>query len=174
MPLIIPAVVILGIVAALVLVGPDAFSAESEAVVNAVGGLALAPPLQTSPVPAGTRISQGFSDTHHALDFAVPQGTPLLGCADGIVITANRNPSGDSGNFVIIRGLGPWSQIAWGYAHLSVVDVNVGDIVKANDVIGLSGNTGLSTGPHCHFTVLNSDLHFLDPRPFLLLTETST
>jgi murein DD-endopeptidase MepM/ murein hydrolase activator NlpD len=57
---------------------------------------------------------------------------------------------------------------------LSLPQVEVGDELQPDDDVGLSGNTGESTGPHLHFAVLNTSFNFVDPRPFLLSSEGST
>jgi murein DD-endopeptidase MepM/ murein hydrolase activator NlpD len=130
--------------------------------------VAVAPPFLASPVPAGTRVSQGFTNSHSAIDFAVPVGTDLKACADAVVEQVNStNPGAEAGLFVIVRGRGVWEQIAWSYSHLTRIDVAVGDELSADDVIGASGDTGDSTGPHLHFAVLTSRFNFVDPRPFL-------
>lgn len=140
---------------------------ELQTAADAAGGLALAPPFLSSPVPAGARVSQGFSPSHHAIDFAVPVGTDLRACADAVVAQVNLNPADESGIFVILRGRGAWSQLAWSYSHMTRVDVAVGDELTADDVIGASGDTGFSTGPHLHFAVMTTAFHQIDPRPFL-------
>lgn len=54
-------------------------------------------------------------------------------------------------------------------AHLSQpTDKNVGDVIEANEVMALSGNTGASTGPHVHYVMRGADGKSIDPLPFLL------
>jgi murein DD-endopeptidase MepM/ murein hydrolase activator NlpD len=86
---------------------------------------------------------------HHALDIGVPLGTPIHAAADGKVVKVGNDADG-YGNYVIILHAGG---IATLYAHQSDPKVHEGDVVKAGDVIGLSGSTGNSTGPHLHFEV---------------------
>ena len=84
---------------------------------------------------------------HNGLDIAVPEGTPVKASADGWVREAMHNDA--LGNYVkIMHG---WGHTV--YAHLSKLHVRHGQRVKAGDVIGLSGNTGNSTGPHLHLGV---------------------
>lgn len=97
-------------------------------------------------------ISQGYgeqdtSDFHTGIDYACPIGTPILASADGTVRFAGQDTTG-YGVCVIIQHA---SDRATLYAHLSAYAVRVTQSVKQGDVIGYSGNTGNSTGPHLHF-----------------------
>ena len=91
---------------------------------------------------------------HEGLDFHVQIGDSVLACLDGIVVWANdqRRSGGDSlyGNHIIIEHEDGW--ITW-YAHLDSMLSVVGDVVMRGQMIGFSGNTGNSTGPHLHLTV---------------------
>ena len=85
---------------------------------------------------------------HKGLDIAVPFGSDVRCAATGTVIFAGAK--GGYGNCVIIsHGNG----LATLYGHLSQVLVKANDIVKVNDVIAKSGNSGRSTGPHLHYEV---------------------
>jgi murein DD-endopeptidase MepM/ murein hydrolase activator NlpD len=87
-------------------------------------------------------------DSHPGIDIAVPLGTPVHASAAGIVAWTGRLP--DRGNGVIIdHGLGVFT----GYFHLSEIGAQIGQTVQAGDAVGLSGSTGLSTGPHVHWEV---------------------
>ncbi|TCM58958.1 murein DD-endopeptidase MepM/ murein hydrolase activator NlpD [Rhizobium sp. PP-F2F-G48] len=98
---------------------------------------------------------------HAGIDFRVAIGTSVRSTAPGKVVVAGRN--GGYGNMVEIdHGNGVNTR----YGHLSTVLVNVGDVVKAGEAIGRSGNTGRSTGPHLHYEVrLHGDA--VDPMRFL-------
>ena len=90
----------------------------------------------------------GFRRMHGGVDFRAGYGTPIRAVSDGIVARAGRN--GGYGNFVRLdhaNGLGT------GYAHMSRIAVSRGARVRAGQVIGYVGSTGLSTGPHLHFEV---------------------
>lgn len=107
----------------------------------------------SKPIPsgrpvAGGRISQGSHSGHTALDIAVPVGTPVKTTMDGTVVHAGWNDQG-YGNLVIVEN-GAYRTY---YAHLSSIPVSVGDAVKAGTTVGLSGNTGNSTGPHLHYEI---------------------
>ncbi len=101
--------------------------------------------------PFGTRRSYDggpFSSYHEGTDFAVPAGTPVYAPADGVVVIAE--PLTVRGNAVIIdHGWGIFS----GLYHLSEIKVVPGQQVKQGDLVGLSGNTGLSTGAHLHWDI---------------------
>ncbi|MFE0509337.1 M23 family metallopeptidase [Streptomyces sp. NPDC058964] len=90
---------------------------------------------------------------HSGQDFAVPTGTEVIAAHGGTVVKAGGNGAGDGpayGNAVVIKhGDGTYSQ----YAHLSRIDVKVGQVVKTGQHIALSGSTGNSTGPHLHFEI---------------------
>ncbi|WP_455424772.1 murein DD-endopeptidase MepM [Dryocola sp. LX212] len=85
---------------------------------------------------------------HRGVDFAMPQGTPVLAVGDGEVMIAKR--SGAAGYFVAIRHGRTYTTR---YMHLKKLLVKPGQKVKRGDRIALSGNTGRSTGPHLHYEV---------------------
>jgi len=85
---------------------------------------------------------------HNGVDGRAAAGTPVYAVADGIVQVAKDNPTG-YGLYVALD-CGIWGSL---YAHLSRFVVKVGQEVSAGDIIGYSGNTGLSTGPHLHFEI---------------------
>ncbi|HHW15758.1 MAG TPA: M23 family metallopeptidase [Firmicutes bacterium] len=84
---------------------------------------------------------------HEGIDLAVPAGTPVKAAAPGRVKAAFRGLT--SGLSVDLDHGGFTTR----YFHLSAIKVQVGQVVKAGEVIGLAGSTGLSTGPHLHFEV---------------------
>ena len=99
-------------------------------------------------------ISQGYGVTtgtdangHTGIDYACPEGTEILASADGVVMFSQFDSTG-YGNAVIIQHNDGKSTV---YAHLSKINVVQRQKVNQSDVIGLSGNTGNSTGPHLHF-----------------------
>ncbi len=103
----------------------------------------------------------GVSAKHEGVDFVADQGTPVLASAGGVVTTAEFHPQ--YGNMVEISHGNDFSSL---YAHLSKLDVKPGQLVKRGQALGLSGNTGRSTGPHLHFEVrFKGDAQ--DPTPFL-------
>ncbi len=89
---------------------------------------------------------------HNGIDLAVPVGTDVYSSASGVVIQSGWNGGYgisiyvDHGNGIIVR-----------YGHLSESYVTVGQTVSQGELIGLSGNTGNSTGPHLHFEMRLND-----------------
>lgn len=95
---------------------------------------------------------------HTGLDFTAPIGTPVASTADGKVITAGSSSGGYGNQVEIDHGYG----LVTKYAHLSEVKVSVGQTVKRGDIIALTGNTGLSSGPHLHYEIVRNDTK-IDP-----------
>ncbi len=97
------------------------------------------------------------SGSHSGVDFRAPVGTEVKAMANGTVIGA-----GDTDLYCKGASFGKWVYIDYHnglsstFGHLSVISAKAGDKVKAGDVVGLSGNTGHSTGPHLHVTVYAS------------------
>ncbi len=93
----------------------------------------------------------GYTRMHGGVDFGAAWGSPIFAVSDGIVAYAGRH--GGHGNYVRLEhggGLGT------GYAHMSRFAVSPGSQVRAGQVIGYVGSTGLSTGPHLHYEVYQS------------------
>lgn len=114
----------------------------------------------------GDRLSVGSPgagiDGHAGYDWGTPEGTPLLAVADGVVKFAGEGdeffcPPLDqmtTGLYVYLEHeTETGDRYETEYIHLSRIDVRSGERVTAGQVIGLSGNTGCSTGPHLHFGV---------------------
>jgi murein DD-endopeptidase MepM/ murein hydrolase activator NlpD len=87
---------------------------------------------------------------HEGTDFAVMTGTPVLAAFDGVVTEA-ASMVGSYGMHVRLRHNQNDRTFQTLYGHFSRLDVKVGDVVKTGQQIGLSGNSGNSTGPHMHF-----------------------
>jgi murein DD-endopeptidase MepM/ murein hydrolase activator NlpD len=85
------------------------------------------------------------SGKHTGVDFAVPVGTPILAVADGKIENASWGKA--YGKQIVQKVDGGWVI----YAHLNALRVKPGATVKKGQIIGESGNTGNSTGPHLHF-----------------------
>ena len=91
----------------------------------------------------------GSRSFHGGIDMAVSQGTPIYPAMDGKVTTAGYNAT--YGNYVIITHHSGYKTL---YGHMSKITCQKGNFVYAQKTqIGLVGSTGLSTGPHLHFTV---------------------
>jgi murein DD-endopeptidase MepM/ murein hydrolase activator NlpD len=87
---------------------------------------------------------------HRGLDYAAPQGAPVVAAADGRVTLIGRVSEGFElhGNTV---GIDHGQGVTTIYLHLSRIDVREGQMVRAGEVIGGIGSTGISTGPHLHW-----------------------
>lgn len=94
---------------------------------------------------------------HNGVDFGAPVGTPILSSADGTVVgfgdTDLTCRGASYGKWILINHNNGLSTL---YAHLSLIKVKDGEVVKNGQIIGYSGNTGYSTGPHLHYTVYAS------------------
>jgi murein DD-endopeptidase MepM/ murein hydrolase activator NlpD len=125
------------------------------------------------PIPKSPKISFGYGEhshryrdgRHKGVDFPAKVGTPVFAIAPGVVVHAGRNGLGIRrgwgrayGIQVIVRldrlpGTGPmgdYPSVYCGYMHLSRVKVKRGQRLDWGQVIGLSGNTGNTSGPHLH------------------------
>lgn len=113
--------------------------------------------------------------THQGIDLSVPRFTPVYATMDGRVVHASpptpsmkeNDPHGGFGYFVKIEHNNAGQKIFSIYAHLSKVMVSVGQQVKRGDQIGLSGSTGMSSGPHLHYEVQNAKGQAINPNAFL-------
>lgn len=137
------------------------------------------PARQPLPMPDWTKapITQGFGPTNETLDsgyngyphfnkgndYGVPVGTPITAIRGGKVIAAGPAEDG--------WGIRVWVQDADGYihnyGHLGGVNVKIGQFINPGDLLGSSGNTGRSTGPHLSYDVWDSTGRFIDPTQFL-------
>lgn len=90
----------------------------------------------------------GRADVHKGLDFVARNNDQIVAAGDGVVRFAGSN--GGYGNQVILEH---GNELETSYAHMSTINVGVGAFVRAGDVLGIVGSTGLSTGPHLHFEI---------------------
>ena len=114
--------------------------------------------------PITQRFGEKITDPagHKGIDYALYLGTPVLAALDGRV-SRTAQISGGYGTHVVIDHEGGMQTV---YAHLSRINVPLGGSVLAGQVIGYSGNTGNSTGPHLHFEV-RMEGKAVDPEPLL-------
>ncbi|MED1791526.1 M23 family metallopeptidase [Brevibacillus nitrificans] len=120
------------------------------------------PAVGTLTTPFGyQRVVNGVpANRHSAIDIANKPGTPIWASNHGKVVLADSLYL--TGNTIIIdHGLNVFSI----YAHMSKLEVKVGQEVKQGQVIGLMGTTGFSTGPHLHYGMLIGNT-YVNPQPF--------
>lgn len=115
----------------------------------------------------------GAMEFHNAIDLANGGGSPILASNEGKVVQAGSNHWDWYGNYVVILHS---DGLYTGYAHLSRIDVTVGQQVNQGQQIGLEGATGPVTGPHLHFQFMKSyqngwpvggEADFINPREFI-------
>lgn len=94
-------------------------------------------------------ITQGYSFLHPAIDFDGITGDPIYSIKKGIVISTNYSRFSYGNHIIVDHGGGITSL----YAHLSKINVNNGDLVDTNTVIGEMGASGRSFGDHLHLEV---------------------
>ena len=121
-----------------------------------------APPARFSTPVIDGKISSRFGETggirrwpHRGTDFKAQVGTAVLATADGVVVAAtDRYVGGERyGTVVVLDHGGGWQSL---YAHLSTMDVGVGDRVRVGKQIARSGQSGDTTGPHLHVEMLRN------------------
>ena len=95
----------------------------------------------------------GYNKMHRGTDFAAPEGTPIMASGDGVIIKAGW--CGGGGNCVKIKHNKTYQTV---YAHMkNFSNLSIpGNRVKQGQVIGYVGSTGLSTGPHLHYEVIEN------------------
>lgn len=107
----------------------------------------------------------GASSDHKGIDIACAEGTNVVASKSGTVIVAEYSQA--EGNWVAIQHDEHYTSY---YMHNSVLLVKPGDTVSKGEMIALSGNTGVSTGPHCHFAILK-DGKYVDPEKYVSADE---
>lgn len=93
-------------------------------------------------------ISRGIGRGHTGIDYRADTGTPVSAARDGKVVETTGGWAGGWGNSVVIDHGGG---LKTRYAHLSRISVSVGETVPQGSIVGYSGSSGFSTGPHLHF-----------------------
>lgn len=109
-------------------------------------------------------ITTTFLDGHQGYDYIMPEGTPILASYDGEVYSAGAETpflcpllgQTVSGLSVILKHAVNGEEFYSVYAHFSSIEVTSGQTVLKGEQLGLSGNTGCSTGPHLHFDILRT------------------
>lgn len=119
-------------------------------------------------------ITQGYGESitsafHTGIDYGCPMGTPILASAEGRVVYAAWDRTG-YGNFVIVQH----TACATCYAHLSDISVKVGQTVHQGELLGHSGTSGNSTGPHLHFEARDRNNQAFDPVKLPMMSADDT
>ena len=134
--------------------------------------------LVVSPVPAGTRMGDGYgyrippcagcSSFHKGVDWNPGAGADVISIANGTVSEVG-NPSGGLGVYVIVDHVIDGKKVSTVYAHMALgsLTVAVGDKVTSGQTVGAVGSTGQSTGPHLYFEVRVNGTTPVDPIPWL-------
>lgn len=104
----------------------------------------------------------GLPRFHNGIDWANAPGTPVRAAGSGRVVHIETQ-IGNYGKFIILRHDGGFQTL---YGHLDSFDVRPGQFVYQGDIIGRMGNTGRSTGPHLHFSVIRNG-RFVNPLNYL-------
>jgi len=98
---------------------------------------------------------------HQGLDFSVPMNSAIYATADGVVKSV-----GKTGTYGLVIDIEHSNRVMTRFAHLSRASVKKGDKVCRGEIIGMSGSTGRSTGPHLHYEI-RVDKKPVDPKLFL-------
>lgn len=112
--------------------------------------------------PIGTRWKYSWGGGHYAYDFLTPMGTDVLAVRDGVIIdchdgepdNARKRWSGMPSNWILLgykNALGQWRTVLYQHLKEDSIRVKRGQRVKAGQWIAKTGNSGNSSGPHCHF-----------------------
>lgn len=106
--------------------------------------------------------TENASTEHKGIDYRAPLGAPVLASAGGEVITQAQNDV--RGKYIVVQHENGFKTV---YQHLQSFLSTTGEKVAQGQKIGLVGNTGVSTGPHLHFEMLNADGKAIDPEEYL-------
>ena len=98
---------------------------------------------------------------HTGIDISMDEGTELLALKSGIITEVNKSKT--YGNYIKFETNDGYEIM---YAHLKKAKVKVNSKIDQNQIIALSGNTGLSTGPHLHLSIWINGI-LVDPRNFI-------
>jgi murein DD-endopeptidase MepM/ murein hydrolase activator NlpD len=111
-----------------------------------------------------SRVGTRWGKLHGGIDVAAARGSIVVGATEGTVMIVGDQ--GAYGHCVFVENHD--GTVAW-YAHLTESVVKVGDKIVRGQIVGVSGNTGRSTGPHLHFEMRTQQGIILDPEHFFFL-----
>lgn len=107
---------------------------------------------------SGRRRKSVHGSFHAGVDWALPEGTPIVAIADGLVVDRGDDPGGSRGNYVVIEHPAPGEGIRSSYVHLSGFNVEDNQEVNKGQVIGYVGGTGRNTTfVHLHLNVFGKE-----------------
>ena len=122
--------------------------------------------------PVKGRITSPFGDRihpvtkvktfHNGIDISCVEGSEVVCPADGRVILVDNIDDTSGGLQLVIQH----GNFRTGYAHLSKINVKMSEKVKTGQVVALTGNTGIGTGSHLHFTYTDAKGEKQDPQQF--------
>ena len=108
------------------------------------------------------------STPHTGIDFAFPKGEPLRNLQEGIIQKVVDYGHQNIGKGVFVK----WSDGSTAiYGHMSKIIVHEGQHVAPGQLLGFSGSTGNSTGPHLHFGLKNNQGDFIDPSSYIPMIQ---
>lgn len=144
---------------------PSMFSEVTEVIKkHTLGNGSYTPPVTgkiTSPFGERKDPVTNQPSKHLGIDMEAPLNTPVLSAFDGKVIRAEKNEY--YGNFVMVEHP---TGIVTLYGHLTSYSVQPGDEITSGHILGFSGDSGRTTGPHLHFEVRKDGIHS-DPVPYM-------
>jgi len=128
----------------------------------------------SSPFGKRTSPTAGASSNHKGIDIPCVEGSDVVATKDGKIVKAEYSEA--EGFWIAVEHD---KHMMSYYMHCSVLFVSVGDSVSRGQLIALSGNTGVSTGPHCHFAMLKdgtyvNPLDYVDPKEKITYTTEAT
>ncbi|MBE6252715.1 MAG: M23 family metallopeptidase [Bacteroidales bacterium] len=102
--------------------------------------------------PFGYRVHPvlGYRKRHTGMDFACPPGNPIYVSGGGVVVKVAHDRGGYGNHVEVDHGFGYKTR----YAHMSRIDVKLGQRLERGDCLGLTGRSGLVSGPHLHYEVM--------------------
>ena len=102
--------------------------------------------------PFGYRVHPvlGYRKRHTGMDFACPPGNPIYVSGGGVVVKVAHDRGGYGNHVEVDHGFGYRTR----YAHMSRIDVKLGQRLERGDCLGLTGRSGLVSGPHLHYEVM--------------------
>ncbi|MEW5821140.1 MAG: M23 family metallopeptidase [Cyanobacteriota bacterium] len=105
----------------------------------------------------GNRINPvtGLNDYHQGIDIPIKNGTPIFAYKSGIIKKINNNLSLNAGKYILVEHNNGSESY---YMHLSEILVKSNQLVSQGEVIGLSGSSGRTTGPHLHFEIRKNNI----------------